>query len=69
MPLYAALHLDLYCLAKYLWTNKGLTFRPNKKVTVFRVTGLKNLGTHFFPFFLKNDNLMHFERQYALQNA
>ena len=47
--------------------------RPNKKVKVFRVTGLKILcrvGTHILKkkiwiFF----NFMHFERHFAFQNA
>ena len=49
--------------------------RPNKKISVFRVTGLKildRLGTHivFYSFFLeKIFNFMHFERHFAFQNA
>ena len=50
--------------------------RPNKKMSVFRVTGLKILGrvcTHIFfliIFFLeKKYNFMHFERHLAFQNA
>ena len=52
---------SLHCLSKYL-------FRPNKKISVFRVTGLKILGrvgTHIFFnyfFFWKKNNFMHFER-------
>ena len=45
--------------------------RPNKKISVFRVTGLKILGrvgTHIF--FLENiHNFMHFERHFTFQNA
>ena len=49
-------------------------FRPNKKISVFRVTGLKILGrvdTHkiLLIFFLeKKYNLMHFEKHIAFQN-
>ena len=47
---------------------------PNKKRSLFRVTGLKifgTVGTHiFFLFFLlKKYNFMHFERHFAFQNA
>ena len=40
--------------------------RPNKKLSVFQVTGLKILGrvgTHIF--FLEKYNFMHFERYFA----
>ena len=50
--------------------------RPNKKISVFRVTGLNSLGrvgTHiFFNYFLysgKKYNFMHFERHLAFQNT
>ena len=49
--------------------------RPNKKISVFWVTGLKILGrvgTHiFFNHFLfwKKYNFMHFERHFAFQDA
>ena len=50
--------------------------KPNKKISVFQVTGLKNLGRHVFLliFFLmffsgKKYNFMHFERHFAFQNA
>ena len=44
----------------------------NKKISVFRVTGLKilgRLGTHSFVVFFsgKNYNFMHFERHFAFQ--
>ena len=50
--------------------------RPNKKIGVFRVTGLKTLGRvgtlvvflNVF-FFWKTNNFMHFERHFAFQNA
>ena len=45
--------------------------RPNKKISVFRVTGLKTLGRvgiHIY-FFWKINNFMHFERHFAFQNA
>ena len=47
--------------------------RPNTKISVFRVTGLKILsrvGTHIFVYFifLENKyNFMHFERHFAFQ--
>ena len=51
-------------------------FRPNeKKISVFRVTGLNILGrvgTHiFFKYFFSGKNIlfMHFERHFAFQNA
>ena len=31
--------------------------------------GLKIVGSHIFIFFWKKDNLMHFERHFAFQNA
>ena len=47
--------------------------RPNKKTSVFRVTGLKILGrvSTYFNYFLsgKKYNFMHFERHIAFQNA
>ena len=48
---------------------------PNKKISVFRVTGLKiigRVGTHIFFFNLKPEKkifFMHFERHFAFQNA
>ena len=52
------------------------TLRPNKKISVFQVTGLKILGradihTFFKSFFLsrKKYNFMHFERHIAFQKA
>ena len=45
--------------------------RPNKKISVFRVTDLKILGrvgTHNF-FSGKKYNFMRFERHFAFQNA
>ena len=51
----------------YMW--------PNKKISVFRVTGLKILGrvgTHILLIFFisgKKYNFMHFERHFAFQNA
>ena len=45
--------------------------RPNKEISVFRVTGMKRLGrvgTHIF-FSGKIYNFMHFERRNAFQNA
>ena len=59
----------------------GTVVRPNKKICVFRVTGLKKLGregTHIFSgknivlCILKGIlpyNFMHFERRFAFQNA
>ena len=50
-----------------------LFIRPNKKISVLRVTGLKILGrvgTHFFYyFFLEKYNFMHCKRHFAFQNA
>ena len=49
--------------------------RPNKKISVFRVTGLKILSkvsTHFFHYFFsfwKEYYFMHFERHFAFQNV
>ena len=48
--------------------------RPNKKISVFRVTGLKTLGrvgTYIFILFFRKKiyNFMHFERHFAFQNA
>ena len=48
--------------------------KPNKKISVFQVTGLKFLGrvgTHVFLVFFswKKYNFMHFERHFAFQNA
>ena len=50
--------------------------RPNKKIRVFRATGLKisgRVGAHipFFNYFFsgKKYNFMHFERHFAFQNA
>ena len=48
--------------------------RPNKKINVFWVTGLKILGrvgTNIFLlfFFWLKHNFMHFERHFAFQNA
>ena len=46
-------------------------FRSNKKISVFRVTGLKSLGrvgTHIFFyyfFFLEKYFFMHFERHFT----
>ena len=53
----------------------GPKVSPNKRVSVFRVTGLKILGkvgTHTFfilSFFWKKYNFMHFERHFAFKNA
>ena len=50
-------------------------FRPNEKINVFRVTGLKSsgrIGTHivFNYFFLeKMYDFMHFERHFAFQKT
>ena len=50
-----------------------LVLRPNKKISVFWVTSLKNLGrvsTQFFLIiFFPNFFFMHFERRNAFQNA
>ena len=49
--------------------------RPNKKISVFRVMGLKILGRVGTHFKKKNNNsgkknnLMHFERHFSFQNA
>ena len=49
--------------------------RPNKEISVFRVTGLKILGRVGIHIFLnsffsgKKYNFMHFERRNAFQNA
>ena len=53
---------------------KGSWLRPNKKISLFRVTGLKILGrvgTHIclIFFFWKKYNFMYFERHFAFQNA
>ena len=43
--------------------------KPNKRLCVFQVTGLKK-GRHTYFFFLeKKYNSMHFERHLAFQNA
>ena len=51
----------------------SLQLRPNKKISVFQVTGLKILGwvvTHiFFLFFCLEYNFMHFEKHYTFQNT
>ena len=47
-----------------------LLVRPNKKISVFRVMGLKILGrvgTQIF--FLKTYNFMDHEKHFAFQNA
>ena len=61
-----------FCLKIFLC---GL-LRPNTKINVFRVTGLKILGRvgiHiFFSNYLlswKKYNFIHFERHFAFQNA
>ena len=51
-----------------------MPLRPNKKISVFRITGLKILGrvgTHilFNYLFSGKSNFMHFERHFAVQNA
>ena len=59
----------------YIFFIKGhhhLAIMPNKKISVFRVTGLKilgGLGTHIFFFWKKKYNFMHFERHVAFQNV
>ena len=48
------------------------TLRPKKKISVFRVKGLKIFGrvfTHFLIFFLEKNKFMHLERHLAFQNA
>ena len=58
-------------------THEILVLRPNKKISVFWVTGLKMLGrvlsrhTYFFFFFFsgKKYDFMHFERHFVFQNA
>ena len=52
------------------------SIRPNKKINMFLVTGLKilgSVGTHiFFKYFFsqkKKNNFMGFERYFAFQNA
>ena len=47
---------------------KFYTVKPNIKISVFLVMGLKILDTNFF-FLEKIDNFMHFERHFAFQNA
>ena len=42
--------------------------RPNKKLSVFGETGPKILG-RVGTFFFRKNNLMHFERHFAFQNA
>ena len=43
---------------------------PNKRISEFRVTGLKNLGmVGTQDFFFEKCNFMHFERHFASQNA
>ena len=52
------------------WAEERPAIRPNTKLSVFWVTGLKVLGrvgTHFFSG--KKHNCMHFERPNAFQNA
>ena len=51
-----------------------IKIRPNKKISMFRVTGLKILGrvgTHFFNYFFsgKMYYFLHFEWRFAFQNA
>ena len=49
----------------------SIVLRPNKKISVFRVTGLKILAHIFFFIFFsgKKYNFVHFERHFAFQNA
>ena len=51
-----------------------ILIRPNKNISVFRVTGmtiLGRVGTHLFKlfYFWEKYNFMHFERHDAFQNA
>ena len=53
------------------WPQMTFYLRPNKKISVFRVTGLilGMVGTHIllsFSFFLKKNNFMHFERPFKM---
>ena len=44
--------------------------RSNKKISVFRVIGLKILGRiGTILFLMENYNFMHFERHFAFQSA
>ena len=69
-------HRALVCvLSCHKYLIKFDYIKPNVKISVFRVTGLKILGrvggTHFSNYFLsgKKYNFMHFERHFAFQNA
>ena len=77
------LHLARFYLKNMMFMNITFSFnsflaggdfcrlRPNKIISVFRVTCLKILGrvgAHIF-FLEKKNNFMHFERQNAFQNA
>ena len=68
-----AIFVAVFCML--LIDYKQHLVRPNKKISVFRVTGLTILvrvvGTHIFSnhFFLEKYNFMHFERRNAFQNA
>ena len=48
---------------KFLTLSDKMLVRPNKKKSVFRVTGLKRQAHIFLRFFFleKNNNFMHFE--------
>ena len=44
--------------------------RPNKKISVFQVTGLnRHTCVVVFIFFFEKSYLMHIERHFAFQNA
>ena len=54
--------------------SSSIIIRPNKQISVFRVTGLKHLLRVCTHIFLKKNlekvyNFMHFERRFAFQNA
>ena len=49
----------------------NIPVRPNKKISVFRVTGLKilgSVGTHIYFFFLEFF-FMHFERHFTCTSS
>ena len=73
-PAYSVLN-GLYCTCIRKFTSllepcARFQIGPNKKISVFRVMGLKILGrvgTHIFS--RKKYMFMHFERHFAFQNA
>ena len=65
-----SLNIGFGCSKKHL-SEMVILIRPNKKISVFWVTGLKILHILFLLllFFGKKNNFMHFERHFAFQNV